>query len=142
MVGMATAWQSTAQGGHLAGRVSRGTQPELALRKAVHALGFRYAVHKRLAKGCTPDFTLVRYALAVFVDGCFWHQCPSHGRTTFSGPNASLWEAKMRRNVERDRRADRLAREAGYQVLRVWECEIHSDVAAVARQVERLCASL
>ena len=64
-------WVSTARGRHLAGRSKRDTKPEMLLRSAVHALGLRYAVQKTLARGCTPDITLVRHRLAVFVDGCF-----------------------------------------------------------------------
>lgn len=129
-------WVSTGAGRHLAGRSSQNTAPELLLRSAVHRLGLRYAVHKQLAKGCTPDFTLVRYRLAVFVDGCFWHQCPQHGRTTFEGPNASLWLEKMSRNQARDLKANELAQEAGYRVLRLWECEVQLDAGAAAQRVQ------
>lgn len=109
--------------------------PELLLRLAVHRLGLRYVVHKRLAKGCTPDFALVRFRLAVWVDGCFWHQCPEHGRTTFQGPNASLWLEKMSRNKIRDAKANALAKESGYRVLRLWECEVRLDPGAAAQAV-------
>jgi DNA mismatch endonuclease (patch repair protein) len=132
-----TGWVSTQKGRHLAARSKRDTLPERLLRSAVHQLGLRYAVQKNLAKGCTPDLVLVRHRLAVFVDGCFWHQCPDHGRTSFSGPNADLWVKKMERNRERDRRADQLAEVAGYRVIRVWECRIVSDPTAVARLVQQ-----
>ena len=66
--------------------------------------------------------------LAVFVDGCWWHSCPTHGRKTpFTGPNADLWTAKMARIRERDARADRLAGDLGWRVLRLWECDIRAD---------------
>jgi DNA mismatch endonuclease, patch repair protein len=130
-------WQSTTAGQHLAGRTKRDTRPELLLRFAVHARGLRYAIQKRLAKGCTPDIVLVRHRLAVFVDGCYWHQCPVHGRTTFNGPNAALWVAKMQRNKERDERANELARHAGYRVLRLWECAVMSDPRSAADLVVR-----
>lgn len=134
--GVAEVWQSTHAGRHLARRGKRDTRPELLLRSAVHQLGLRFSVQKNLAKGCTPDLVLVRHRLAVFVDGCFWHQCPDHGRTSFSGPNADLWVKKMQRNRERDRRADQLAEEAGYRVIRVWECRVMSDPAGMARLVQ------
>ncbi len=132
---MLQAWQSTAAGRHLSGRRSKHTEPEMLLRRAVHGLGLRYALHKRLAKGCTPDLVLVRHRLAVFVDGDFFHGCPKHGRTEFSGPNADLWREKLARNKERDRRADQLADESGYRVLRLWECQVRSDPAGAARLV-------
>lgn len=93
-------------------------------------------MHRRLAKGCTPDIVLPGRHVAVFVDGCFWHGCPEHGRKTpWTGPNAELWEAKMRRNAERDRVSTALAQEQGWHVIRVWECEVAGDADAVARRI-------
>ena len=74
--------------------------------------------------------------VAVFVDGCFWHGCPEHGRMKpWSGPNADLWADKMRRNAERDERATAIAEEQGWHVYRVWECEVRRDASLVARRV-------
>src|SRR4051812_36533019 len=129
---MAESWVSTREGAHLRGRVKHGTEPEMLLRRALHALGCRYRVQKRLARGCTPDIIFSRARIAVFVDGDFWHGCPRHGRTRFSGPNSELWETKMARNRERDNRSTKLARELGYHVVRVWECEVRSDPNVVA----------
>lgn len=90
----------------------------------------------QLAKGCTPDLVMPRWRLAVFVDGCYWHGCPVHGRKVpFSGPNALLWEEKMRRNAVRDTRANTLAEGAGWRVLRLWECDVMRDSAAAAHAV-------
>jgi len=76
--------------------------------------------------------------VAVFVDGCFWHSCPVHGRKTpFVGPNAELWEAKMQRNRERDVRSTELAISAGWQVIRLWECEVKADPESAASRVLR-----
>lgn len=133
---MSSGWQSTAAGQHLSGRRKMNTQPELALRRALHALGGRYRLHVRLAKGCTPDLVMPRYRLAVFVDGCYWHSCPEHGRKTpFTGPNAALWEEKMLRNKERDVRATALTEEAGWRVVRLWECEVVGSPGLAAQRV-------
>lgn len=133
---MAERWVSTKAGAHLAGRRKVSTAPELLLRRAVHAAGGRFRLHPQIAKGCTPDFVLPSRRVAVFVDGCFWHGCPEHGRNTpWSGPNAQLWAEKMRRNADRDRRSTQLAQENGWRVARVWECKIRSDAVAVARDV-------
>jgi DNA mismatch endonuclease (patch repair protein) len=71
--------------------------------------------------------------LAIFVDGCFWHGCPAHGRNRpWTGPNAALWEEKMRRNAERDSRATALAQEAGWDVVRIWECAVRDDAHSIA----------
>lgn len=134
-------WQHTAAGAHLAGRVKTSTAPEVALRRALHAAGFRFRLHPHIAKGCTPDFVLPRFKLVVFVDGCFWHSCPDHSRKTpWTGPNAELWAAKMQRNRANDARSTRLAQEAGWAVLRVWEHEITRDVGAAVARVRAACA--
>jgi DNA mismatch endonuclease (patch repair protein) len=126
-------WVSTSKGRHLAGRKKQDTAPEIALRKALHAQGARFRLHRQLAKGCTPDIVMPGRRLAIFVDGCFWHGCPQHGRkSAFTGPNAALWEQKMQRNAERDQRSSALAREQGWTVLRVWECEVREDAVGVA----------
>jgi DNA mismatch endonuclease, patch repair protein len=101
----------------------------------LHAAGLRFRLHRKLAVGCTPDFVLPRYQIAVFVDGCFWHACPEHGRSTWSGPNAELWQAKMNRNMERDRRSTSIARTLGWRVIRVWEHEVVADPSKAAMRV-------
>jgi DNA mismatch endonuclease (patch repair protein) len=126
-------WVSTSEGRHLAGRKKKDTVPEVALRKALHAQGARFRLHRQLAKGCTPDIVMPSRRLAIFVDGCFWHGCPQHGRKhSFNGPNAALWEDKMQRNAERDRRSTALAEADGWNVTRVWECEVCEDPSGMA----------
>jgi DNA mismatch endonuclease (patch repair protein) len=79
---------------------------------------------------------LPRLQTAVFVDGCWWHGCPRHGRTKgFTGPNAELWEQKMARTQARDLRATAAARSAGWRVVRLWECEVRADPVAAAHSV-------
>ncbi|WP_239310586.1 very short patch repair endonuclease [Frankia sp. Cj3] len=128
-------WVSTSAGSHLLHRRSRDTTPELQLRREVHRLGLRFRVHKRVTPRCTPDFVLPRWQLAVFVDGCFWHGCPQHGMKRFKGPNAQLWREKFEANLERDRRNNASLAEAGWRVVRVWECDVHSDATGAARLV-------
>lgn len=129
-------WVPTKAGSHLSGRRKTDTQPELLLRRALHATGARFRLHRRLTKGCTPDIVLPGRRIAVFVDGCYWHSCPRHGRQTpFVGPNAHLWEEKMSRNKERDLAATALARELGWTPIRLWECDVTADPGASAAQV-------
>src|SRR4051812_31645399 len=66
-----------------------------------------------------PDFIFPKARLAVFVDGCFWHACPSHGR--YPETNAQYWKVKLSRNKDRDKLVVRSLRNAGWRVLRVWE---------------------
>ncbi|MBX6723827.1 MAG: very short patch repair endonuclease [Dactylosporangium sp.] len=104
------------------------------LRRALHRLGARFRLHRTLAPGCTPDIVLPARRIAIFVDGDYWHSCPIHGRRKpFAGPNAVLWEQKMRRNRDRDRRSTELARAAGWTVVRVWECSVRDDPTAAAK---------
>ncbi|MCK9903477.1 very short patch repair endonuclease [Frankia sp. Cpl3] len=126
---MKPTWTVTRAGSHLRGRRSRNTKPEIALRRAVHALGLRFRVHQQVVPRCTPDFVLPRWHLAVFVDGCFWHGCPTHGMKQYRGPNADLWRQKMEANRNRDHRNDAALAEAGWKVLRVWECQVRRNVA-------------
>lgn len=110
----------------------RDTKPELALRRAVHALGLRYRVSARPLPDLrrTADLVFTRAKVAVFVDGCFWHGCPEHH--TKAATNAGYWAEKVRRNRERDEETNRLLTEAGWQVIRFWE---HEDPLAAAEVV-------
>ncbi|MFI2644803.1 very short patch repair endonuclease [Streptomyces sp. NPDC018610] len=113
---------------------SRDTRPELVLRRAVHALGLRYRVATRPIPTLrrTADLVFPRQKVAVFLDGCFWHGCPEHH--TKAARNSDYWQAKVRRNRERDLdTTERLAAE-GWLVLRFWE---HEDLAAAALVVQR-----
>ncbi|RTL64499.1 MAG: very short patch repair endonuclease [Pseudonocardiaceae bacterium] len=131
-------WVTTPRSGHLRGRRSKDTTPELLLRRALHAMGARYRLHRRIAPICRPDLVLPKYRIAVFVDGDYWHSCPIHGHNRpFVGPNAALWEQKMLRNKERDRCSTALAEEAGWTVVRLWECTIRADPNAAAQAVLR-----
>jgi DNA mismatch endonuclease (patch repair protein) len=100
-----------------------GTKPEIALRSALHRLGYRYRKDHRLdlAEGVRvrPDIVFTARKVAVFVDGCFWHACPEHGRQP--SVNEWYWAPKLRRTVERDRAADLALAAAGWQVVRLWE---------------------
>lgn len=113
----------------------RDTAPELALRRALHAIGLRYRVHPAGLPG-RPDVVLTRAQIAVFVDGCFWHRCPEHAVAPKA--NADWWREKLARNVERDREADRQLQQLGWVIIRVWEHEqperAAERVAAVWRQ--------
>ena len=69
-----------------------------------------------------PDFAFLREKIVVFVDGCFWHKCPRHGRTPKS--RVAFWKAKLARNLERDREVSRSLRAGRWTVLRIWECAL------------------
>src|SRR5690349_8897649 len=85
-----------------------GTKPEVALRSALHRMGYRYRkdLLLRLPDGLRvrPDIVFTARKVAVFVDGCFWHACPQHGRNPTT--NEWYWTPKLARNVDRDRRVN------------------------------------
>ena len=111
------------------GNRGRDTKPELAIRRLVHAAGLRYRVDARpLAQlNRRADMVFSRVKVAVFVDGCFWHGCPTHH--TVARSNASYWAEKVTTNRERDAETDRLLEEAGWTVIRAWEHEVPEAVA-------------
>jgi DNA mismatch endonuclease (patch repair protein) len=107
----------------------------MLLRSALHRRGVRFRVGRKLARRCRPDIIFPGARVAVFVDGCFWHGCPQHGKGAFAGPNALLWEAKLARNRRNDADADLEAKAAGYVPMRLWECVIVADPAKAADTV-------
>src|SRR5690348_13374952 len=99
------------------------TKPELALRSALHRAGYRFRKDYRLdldaGARVRPDIAFTARRVAVFVDGCFWHVCPEHGRNP--EVNEWYWAPKLRRTMERDRAADAALAAAGWRVVRIWE---------------------
>jgi DNA mismatch endonuclease (patch repair protein) len=115
------------------GNRRRDTQPERRVRSVLHARGLRFRVDYRVGTGRLaprPDLVFTRRKIAVFIDGCFWHGCPDHGRVPAA--NNDYWAAKLSRNVSRDRLHDATLERAGWHVLRFWE---HEDPEHVAVEV-------
>ncbi|MFI1913259.1 very short patch repair endonuclease [Nocardia sp. NPDC020380] len=114
------------------------TKPEVVLRRELHRLGYRYRKDLRLDLGSAkvrPDIVFTARKVAVFVDGCFWHVCPDHGREPTT--NEWYWAPKLRRTIERDRATNEALTAAGWQVIRLWEHEsLDSAVAAVTRVLD------
>jgi DNA mismatch endonuclease (patch repair protein) len=105
------------------------TGPEIAFRKALHAAGFRFTLHRRDLPG-RPDVVLSRPKIAIFIDGCFWHACEEHG--TLPKNNREWWKRKFEGNRERDRRKDEALRAQGWIALHFWE---HEDVRHMVQRV-------
>jgi DNA mismatch endonuclease, patch repair protein len=115
------------------GNRGRDTKPEHAVRSLLHRQGMRFRKDSVLRTGdgirVRADIVFGRHRIAVFIDGCFWHGCPQHGR--HPRVNRSYWDAKLARNVARDERNVRLLRGDGWTVLRFWEHEDPGEVAAL-----------
>lgn len=104
---------------------SRNTKPELAVRKLLHAAGYRYRLHDRALPG-TPDLVFPGRRKVLFVHGCFWHMhdCP-RGKST-PKTNAVFWEEKRLGNAHRDKAQIEELDALGWSVAIVWECEIRN----------------
>lgn len=112
---------------------AKNTRPEMALRAALRHLGaIGYRLHRKDIPGC-PDVAFMRWGVAVFVDGVFWHGHPDHWDP--SRASSEYWRTKIARTIERDRAADAALTELGWTVVRVWDQEIKADVSACARRV-------
>lgn len=109
------------------------TKPEVQLRSALHRRGLRFRkdlLIRTSARRVRPDIVFTARKLAVFIDGCFWHCCPEHGRQP--AVNVGYWSPKLQRNVERDRLTDAALLADGWRVIRLWEHEsIEHGVATV-----------
>ena len=111
---------------------TKDSKPELRLRKAIYGLGFRYRLHRKDLPG-KPDIAFGPAKVAVFVDGCFWHNCPEHG--TIPKNNREWWLEKFQRNRERDTLKDEQLKEMGWLPVHVWE---HEDPDTAARNIKKL----
>src|SRR5262245_26123061 len=106
------------------GNRRRDTAPEMKLRKELHRRGLRYRLHRKVGSGRSaprPDVLFPVDKIAVFVDGCFWHGCPSHGLQPTT--NSDYWGPKIARNRQRDARNTAVLESNGWTVLRIWEHE-------------------
>lgn len=99
----------------------RDTGPEMAVRRYLHSLGYRYRLHVKTLPG-KPDLVLKKHNLAIFVHGCFWHRHPSCFYAVLPSSRQDYWDKKLNANVERDRRHVNKLSQMGWRVIIVWEC--------------------
>lgn len=116
---------------------SRDTAPELAVRRLVHRLGFRFRLHSRNLPG-KPDLVLARHRTVILVHGCFWHQHEGCADCSKPGTNQSYWAPKLTRNVQRDAINRSLLISEGWKVITVWECETRLPEALEKKLVKKL----
>jgi DNA mismatch endonuclease (patch repair protein) len=107
---------------------ARDTGPELRIRRVLHAQGMRYRVDWRpeAVLRTRADIAFPRQRLLIFVDGCFWHGCPTHA--SYPQTHSEYWIPKLTRNKERDRDSTVLLEQLGWRVLRFWEHESPESV--------------
>ncbi len=115
----------------------RNTGPEIELRRQLRMTGLLgYRLHKKRVPG-RPDVSFGRQKVAIFVHGCYWHQCP---RCSLPLPksHADFWKAKFEANRRRDQANVEMLNSAGWKVLTLWECEIRDQPKLVAQRVSEM----
>ena len=105
---------------------SKNTTPELALRRMVHALGFRYRLHAGKLPG-RPDMVFASRHKVIFVHGCYWHMHTCRWGCVTPKTNAGFWRKKRAANAEQDRRNLRKLKKIGWKVLTLWECQTKDE---------------
>jgi DNA mismatch endonuclease (patch repair protein) len=117
------------------GNKRRDTKPEVRIRSLLHRSGLRFRKDHRVrpAEGrpVRVDIAFTARRLAVFIDGCFWHSCPEHGKRPKR--NTAYWHPKLTRNMERDAENTAALTRAGWTVLRIWEHVAPEDAAEQVR---------
>lgn len=100
----------------------KDTQPEMMIRRALHALGFRYRLHVKDLPGC-PDMVLPKYNAVIMVNGCFWHghDCKAHNKPK---SRIEYWDEKISKNQTRDAKNNKRLHELGWRVATIWECAV------------------
>ena len=112
---------------------NKDTKPEIVVRQCLHAMGYRYRLHRKNLPG-RPDIAFIGQRKAIFVHGCFWHQhgCPK-GRLPKS--RLDYWQPKLEQNVERDRTKIEQLESMGWESLVLWQCEL-ADIGALAIRLQ------
>jgi len=107
---------------------SKDTKPEMAVRRLVHRLGYRYRLHRRDLPG-SPDLVFPGRRKVILVHGCFWHRHPDPTckRARMPKTRVEFWVPKLEANAERDARTLQALEALGWEALTLWECEIESN---------------
>lgn len=126
---------------------SKDTKPELLVRSFLHRAGYRFRLHRRDLPG-RPDIVLPKYKVAIMVHGCFWHAHPDHKCNVFKWPTSrrAWWKTKLLGNRKRDRLGQNQLEKLGWNVIVIWECELHpkrlgTTLQRIKRSIERLSSS-
>lgn len=104
------------------------TKPELCVRRYLHAAGLRFVVNDARLPG-RPDLVFPSARAVLFVHGCFWHRHTGCRFATTPTTRPDFWASKFKANVERDTQVESMLMTKGWNVLRIWECEVDSAVS-------------
>lgn len=104
------------------------TKPELRVRSLLHSLGFRFRLHRKDLPG-KPDIVLPKHRTVIFVHGCFWHSHDCRWGSVVPKTRPEFWAEKRKGTTQRDARNAAALTAAGWNVVRIWECETRSESA-------------
>lgn len=116
----------------------RDTAPELAVRRTLHRLGYRFRIHRSDLPG-KPDVVLPRHGMIFLIHGCFWHRHPGCRFAYQPKSRVAFWEGKFEKNVARDERVLRALEGLGWTVEVIWECETR-ETGALDRRLREVLA--
>ena len=115
---------------------SKNTKPEIAVRKLLHSLGYRFRLHRKDLPG-SPDIVLPKYKTVIFVHGCFWHRHENCKYATTPKTRVEFWENKFKANVKRDLEIQEKIKNIGWQSLVIWECDTR-NISFMKNKIEKL----
>ena len=101
---------------------SKNTKPEIAVRKVLHSMGYRFRLHGKDLPG-SPDIVLPKYKTVIFVHGCFWHRHENCKYATTPKTREEFWNNKFRSNIERDLEIHEKIKNLNWRSVVIWECE-------------------
>jgi DNA mismatch endonuclease, patch repair protein len=116
---------------------AKDTKPELAVRSILHRMGYRFRIHRKDLPG-RPDIVLPKYRVAIFVNGCFWHNHKKCRDGKIPKTDTIRWQEKLARNVIRDKKNLIDLRRAGWKPLVIWECEIMTSIDKVKSKINKI----
>lgn len=114
---------------------SKGTKPEMVVRRLIHGMGYRYRLHIKDLPGC-PDIVFRKKKKVIFVHGCFWHRHANCVLARIPKSNVAFWSNKLESNRMRDGKNQERIQELGWRFLIVWECEL-KNMEALENKIRR-----
>ena len=101
---------------------SKNTKPEIAVRKLLHSMGYRFRLHRKDLPG-SPDIVLPKYKTVIFVHGCFWHRHENCKYASTPKTRKEFWKNKFKANLKRDTEVQEKIKNIGWQSVVIWECD-------------------
>ena len=113
---------------------SKNTKPEIAVRKLLHSMGYRFRLHRKDLPG-SPDIVLPKYKTVIFVHGCFWHRHENCKYASTPKTRKEFWEKKFRENINRDNLNQANLSLKGWKIIIIWECQLKGDKRKLIRDL-------